>query len=116
MEVARQLRLVGTGDDEESAPEAPRVDLTAIWLRAFPKFWAAYPRKVAKKEAIKAWLSIRPSKYGQFKEEGRQIMRLLNHWIQNEWNDSEPKRICYPATWLRRESFEASDVDEVCGE
>lgn len=104
-----ELKLVA----QES--KVPNQDLSAIWMGAFPKFWALYPRKIAKKAALKAWRQLQPAKYESFAEEGKQIIRLLMHFKRDEWIDCEPKRICYPATWLRQESFEASDVDDACG-
>jgi len=68
----------------------------------FETFWNAYPRKVAKAEAKKAWKqteAIRPE------------MDTLLHAIKaacktEQWMKSGGAFIPYPATWLRGERWE----------
>jgi len=63
----------------------------------FESFWAAYPRKVAKGEAGKAWESIKPD------EATTVAMALALSWqkLQPDWTRDLGKFIPYPATWLR---------------
>lgn len=63
-------------------------------LNAFEQFWKAYPKKVAKQDALKAW--------GQVKPELQIILDALA-WQrkQEDWVKDNGKFIPYPATWLR---------------
>jgi hypothetical protein len=73
----------------------------------FDKFWAAYPRKVAKAEARKAWAqtaSIRP-------DTDSLIKAVLSHCRTEQWMKSNGAFIPHAATWLRGERWE--DVYEV---
>jgi hypothetical protein len=73
----------------------------------FEKFWAAYPRKVAKAEARKAWAqtaSIRP-------DTDSLIKAVLSHCKTEQWMKSNGAFIPHAATWLRGERWE--DVYEI---
>ena len=71
-------------------------------MDGFETFWNAYPRKVAKAEARKAWKqteAIRPD------------MDTLLHAIKaacktEQWMKSGGAFIPYPATWLRGERWD----------
>lgn len=76
-------------------------------MEEFEKFWAAYPRKVAKAEARKAWAqtaSIRP-------DTDSLIKAVLSHCKTEQWMKSNGAFIPHAATWLRGERWE--DVYEV---
>ena len=67
---------------------------------AFDRFWEAYPKKVAKKEAQKAFEKIKP---------GTILLDTILVAIQaqkqsGQWQDKQ--YIPNPATWLRREQWE----------
>ena len=68
----------------------------------FDKFWAAYPKKVAKADARKAW--------AQTKDIRPELTNLLIAIIANckteSWMKSGGAFIPYPATWLRGERWE----------
>lgn len=73
----------------------------------FAAFWKAYPRKVKKGDARKAWMqtqAIRPP-----------LERLLKAVVvaraQEGWRQDRGKFVPYPATWLRAEQWD--DVHEV---
>jgi hypothetical protein len=74
----------------------------------FDKFWAAYPKKVAKADARKAW--------AQTKDIRPELTNLLTAITANckteSWMKSGGAFIPYPATWLRGERWE--DELEVC--
>lgn len=64
----------------------------------FDEFWQAYPRKIAKGDARKAWAQtekIRPS-----------LDAVLNAIEQQKAAWDNPKFIPYPATWLRAERWD----------
>ena len=63
----------------------------------FARFYSAYPRKVGKVEAEKAWKSqkiLSP-------EDLDRVMTGLERWQQHEWVGKERQFIPHPATWLR---------------
>jgi hypothetical protein len=68
----------------------------------FEAFWAAYPKKVAKGDARKAWTqtaAIRPPmKY--------LLEAVEKHCQQEAWRKDGGKFIPHPATWLRAERWE----------
>jgi DNA-binding transcriptional regulator YhcF (GntR family) len=72
---------------------------------SFERFWSAYPRKIAKTAAMKAWKKIKPSP-----ELITTILTAVN--IQREsdqWTKDSGMFIPYPATWLNQERW----LDEV---
>ncbi len=67
-------------------------------MEDFDKFWQAYPRKIAKGDARKAWTQTQ-----KIRPELDFILRAIE--AQKEtWEN--PKFIPYPATWLRAERWD----------
>ena len=65
----------------------------------FSDFWGMYPRRVAKKDARKAWDKINPKLHNQ-------ILTALFEWSRI-WKDrGEIEYIPYPASWLNGERWE----------
>lgn len=67
----------------------------------FDRFWAAYPRKVKKPQARKAWdkLKVTPEKL-------EVILSALEHWKAcDQWQKDKGRFIPYPATWLNGEMY-----------
>lgn len=64
----------------------------------FECFWSAYPRRVAKKDARKAWDKLKA-------EQKDAAMKALPLHIES-WSDREPQFIPYPASWLNGERWE----------
>ena len=65
----------------------------------FSDFWGMYPRRVAKKDARKAWDKISPKLHTQ-------IITALFEWSRI-WKDrGEIEYIPYPASWLNGERWE----------
>ena len=60
----------------------------------FESFWSAYPKKVAKQDALKAW--------GQVTPDLQAVLDSLR-WQrkQEDWTKDAGKFVPYPATWLR---------------
>lgn len=69
-----------------------------IFDELFDKFWSAYPRKVAKPQAQKAFIRIKG-----LAKEFASIMAGLER-AKQEWSD--PKFIPHPATWLNQRRWE----------
>lgn len=77
---------VGVGSLSESPPDP------------FEEFWDAYPRKVGKEAARKAWKKIRPNQSLQ-----RRILDAVEAAKQSkEWQKDNGQYIPHPATWLNQ--------------
>ncbi len=82
---------------KNGAPKDPD-DLT--WLELFdPWFWTAYPRRVGKPAALRAWKAVRP----QCQATVDAISDGLERWRES-W--TEPRFIPHPATWLNQRRWE----------
>lgn len=68
----------------------------------FDDFWRHYPRKEAKRDAVKAWNALAPSP-----ELLVAVLTSLASFNGSEsWRKDDGKYIPYPATWLRRRPWE----------
>ena len=64
----------------------------------FDEFWNAYPKKVGKQYALKAWRKIKPTA-----ELHEAIMQAVNAQKHSEqWRRDNGRFIPNPATWLKR--------------
>jgi hypothetical protein len=70
-------------------------------MTTFDEFWAAYPRRVAKKDAMKAWAQLRPT------TALAEAMLAALTWQceQESWTKDGGAYVPYPATWLRGERW-----------
>lgn len=76
-------------------PLSPPVSLRA---REFDQFWAKYPKRVGKRDALKAWQQTagdRPSLTDL-------LARLEKLVASGQWKKNGGEYVPYPATWLRR--------------
>ena len=74
----------------------------------FERFWSSYPRKVNKKEALKAWNSLKPSE-----ELVSEIIEGVNAWKQSkQWSKDGGQYIPHPATFLRGKRWAERDMVE----
>lgn len=68
----------------------------------FDRFWYAYPRRTAKKEARKAWAQIQP--------DAAMVEKILTalEWQsrQPQWTKDGGSFIPHPASWLRAERWD----------
>lgn len=70
--------------------------------RRFGEFWLAYPRRVAKPDALKAWKKLNPNS-----DQVAVLMAALELAKKSEqWTRDSGKFIPHPATWLNRRGFE----------
>lgn len=68
-------------------------------LSEFEMFWASYPRKKGKFDAMKAWEQVAAKR-----PPIEAVLAAIHSAIRSgEWND--PKFTPWPATWLRRGQF-----------
>ena len=73
---------------------------------SFDKFWAAYPKKVSKPQAMRSWKKIKPNA-----EALGTIMAAIEVAKESaDWKKEGGKYIPYPATWLNNRRWE--DVQE----
>ena len=71
-------------------------------MEDFDTFWKAYPRKVAKGDARKAWIQtekIRPSL-------SNILEAIENQKNTQQWMENDGIYIPYPATWWRQERWD----------
>ena len=86
--------------------ELKTVDNPDAQQLTFDDFWRAYPRRQAKKDALKAWRTVDPSAYGK-------ILPAIRAWCRcDDWIREGGRFIPFPATWLRGERWE-DELDTV---
>lgn len=68
----------------------------------FDRFWQAYPRKVAKKDALKAWSALKVDE-----ALADAIVKGVKEWSKTQqWRQNAGQYVPYPATFLRRAQWE----------
>lgn len=89
-------KLAAAGDEQPTAQK--RV--------TFDEFYAAYPRKRARKEAMKAWALI------SIEDRVKILPAIAAQKLSDDWRKDGGKFIPYPASWLRGERWDdESDMD-----
>lgn len=84
------------GDKPEIKPE------TDSFSESFNDFWKAYPKKVSKANALKAWNKLKPN--GDLV---REILSALERQKTSvQWQKDNGQFIPYPATWLNGRRWE----------
>lgn len=72
----------------------------------FERFWKAYPKKVAKDKALKAFEKIKPND-----ETVNQMIDAIELFKQTkQWKENNGQFIPYPATWLNQKRWEDEDL------
>lgn len=67
----------------------------------FERFWVVYPRKVGKKDAVKAWNKLKPDEALTI-----QIIEGVERWkMSTQWTKDGGQYIPYPATFLNGERW-----------
>ena len=70
--------------------------------KSFATFWACYPKKRSKPDAIRAWKKINPDP-----ALADEIMTGLQKWSEcYDWLKENGRYIPYPATWLNNRGWE----------
>lgn len=70
----------------------------------FALFWTAYPRKVSKVDALRAWRQVRAEENSALQT--LILLRLEEHKAQPQWQKERGQYIPYPASWLRQRRWE----------
>ena len=81
-------------------PKISDEELT-VYQERFNTFWIYYPRHIAKKEALKSFLKIKPDE-ALFE---RILGRLKLQLSSEQWVRDNGKYIPYPSTWLNQERW-----------
>ena len=69
---------------------------------AFDTFWAEYPNKVKKPNAIRAWEKLKPDA-----ALAEKIMQGLARWKESDqWTRDNGRFVPHPATWLNGRQWE----------
>ena len=74
----------------------------------FDRFWVAYPKKVGKEKARRAFEKLHPTEDLL----GQMLEAIAKQRSVYSWNKATWKYIPHPATWLNQKRWE----DEVIGE
>ena len=97
----------GTNQEQTKEPTTARGRkvpgiLTSDQQTRFDRFWAEYPRRVAKREAQKAWRQLAPDDALTDR-----ICEAVRHAREcDQWRRDGGRYIPHPATWLRRGSWD----------
>jgi hypothetical protein len=76
---------------------------------SFERFWAAYPKKRNKGDALKAWRALKPSE-----ELVTAILAAVERARESaQWRKDEGQFIPYPASWLRARGWEDEEHVDV---
>ena len=96
------LNSTSLNNTSDNTPLPPKGEDDA----SFDKFWAAYPKKVSKPQAMRSWKKIKPNA-----EALETTMAAVNSAKESaDWKKDGGKYIPYPATWLNNRRWE--DVQE----
>lgn len=83
--------------EQEYVPPSP-VAPAVVVPESFDRFWDAYPRKVGKQDARKAWRVIKPDDALS----ARILAAITRLRLSRQWLRDGGQYIPHPATWLRR--------------
>lgn len=95
-----------TDPAEQNPPRAASLELVVDEVPAvdmFEAFWLAYPRKVAKPEARKAWSSVVDGKVDPVL-----VLDGLARWLPYWRSRADDRFVPHPSTWLRQERWNDS--------
>lgn len=91
----KELEEQDQEQEQEQSPSA-KADMCA----RFPDFWAVYPRKVKKPDALKAWKSAKLDKIADA------IIADVKQRCDTEWKGQEMQYILHPTTYLHQRRWE----------
>lgn len=84
----------------EAAAQSAAKEADETILKSFEEFWKAYPRKVGKPAALKAY-----KKFVKDPTTAEVIMNGLNRIVEDDFQYRENEYIPHPSTWLNREGW-----------
>jgi hypothetical protein len=101
------IGVISTGyqDDRPETETETETEISVI-ADLFDKFWSAYPRKVAKPEALKAFKRTKPT------EESVQAMlsAVQRQGLAEKCAKGESRFVPHPSTWLNQERWKDQEA------
>ena len=101
LESESELELESESETETNAHARAREDVQTRKERDFDRFWSAYPKKVGKGDARKAFAKIKDVPVETM------IDAIEQQKQSNQWRRDGGQYIPNPATWLNREDWTA---------
>jgi hypothetical protein len=98
---AKNAQCPGRENEKTDLPISPAKKKTDP-LDGFEEFWAAWPRKVSKREAEKAWTKIHPDE----RIRGLITTAVKLATTQEQWTRDGGRYIPHAATWLNQRRWE----------
>ena len=96
------IPVVELSEDSQPQKEKTKSCMPKQMQDSFDVFWAAYPKKVSKGDARKAWKQIQPSS-----ELLTKMLSVLGRAKTcSSWKKDGGQYIPHPATWLRAEGWD----------
>jgi hypothetical protein len=93
------------GTEQKGIERNPEPALRAV--TGFDTFWAAYPKKKAKPDALKAWNKLHPDAALL-----AVMLRALDHQKHSpDWQKESGRYVPHPATWLNAGRWTDEDVE-----
>jgi hypothetical protein len=107
------LESVGQAEGHQRAKTGPtkghnvrrrevRKNSLSLTEQGFDRFWQAYPRKVAKQDALRAWTRL-ASENGLVETI---LAAVARHKASPDWQRNDGRYIPYPASWLNGRRWE----------
>lgn len=113
-DIESDSRAISDGFTKNSRGADRRDD--AAWIPSrFSMFWEAYPKKVAKGDANKAFTKLIKTQPDVDKFMNTLMASLMWWKSQNRWTKDGGKYIPHPATWLNRGSWQDSEYNDISG-
>jgi len=97
-----------TGDTGGARANAPRQELSHAQQGRFDRFWAAYPKKVGKGQALRVWKRLNPDEATT-----DDIIAGVSRAKEKDRRFDDPQFIPHPATWLNSRGWEDNHDVEI---
>ncbi len=105
---SRQDKEKDKEKEKKNSPHIPPKGDVGVISDGFERFWAAYPRKKAKSNALKAFQKLEPDSALL----GRILRALEVQKASQDWQRDAGRYIPYPATWLNGMRWEDETVPQ----
>lgn len=102
LSLALDPALTPVQDQNQNHKPSRKKPALAFDAVGFDAFWAVYPRKIAKGDARRAWMKLRPDERLR-----ATILGALSRQVScDDWSRDDGQYIPYPATWLNGARWE----------
>lgn len=101
----------GGGGEENAASQSAITTGRSTLASRFERFWAVYPKKVGKAEALRRWEKLRPDE----QMTGRIVEAVTAQAQSDQWRKEGGQYIPNPTTWLNRGGWEDQPAIELPG-